>query len=55
MIREPVWMYCPDLSPTGIGRYLGVAKAWIDAAQQTQKTMLTCLVGERSMENPRRF
>ena len=49
MIREPaVDVLVPILVPQALVDTLGVAKAWIDAAQQTQKTMLTCLVGERS-------
>jgi acetyltransferase len=49
MIQEPgVDVLVPILVPQALVDTLGVAKAWIDAAQQTQKTMLTCLVGERS-------
>ena len=49
MIREPaVDVLVPILVPQALVDTLGVAKAWIDAAQQSQKTMLTCLVGERS-------
>jgi len=42
MIREPaVDVLVPILVPQALVDTLGVAKAWIDAAQQTQKTMLT--------------
>jgi acetyltransferase len=49
LIKEPaVDVLVPILVPQALVDTMGVAKAWVEAAQQTDKTMLTCLVGERS-------
>jgi len=49
MIKEPgIDVLVPILVPQALVDTLGVARAWAEAAAQTQKTMLTCLVGERS-------
>ena len=38
----------PILVPQSLVDTLGVAKAWVEIGKQTNKTLLTCLMGERS-------
>jgi len=38
----------PILVPQSLVDTEGVAKAWVEIGQQTEKTLLTCLMGERS-------
>mgnify|MGYP002682366020 FL=1 len=45
----------PILVPQALVDTMGVAKAWVEAAQQTDKTMLTCLVGERTTREANAF
>ena len=56
LIKEPaVDVLVPILVPQALVDTMGVAKAWVEAAQQTEKTMLTCLVGERSTREANAF
>ena len=56
LIKEPaVDVLVPILVPQALVDTMGVAKAWVEAAQQTNKTMLTCLVGERSIREANAF
>jgi acetyltransferase len=56
LIKEPaVDVLVPILVPQALVDTKGVAKAWVEAAQQTEKTILTCLVGERSTREANAF
>ncbi len=56
LIKESgVDVLVPILVPQALVDTMGVAKAWVEAAQQTDKTMLTCLVGERSTREANAF
>jgi len=55
MRDENVDVLAPVLVPQALVDPLGVAQAWAQAASQTQKTMLTCLMGERSVREARAF
>ena len=45
---ESVDVLLPILVPQSLVDTLGVAKAWVEIGKQTNKTLLTCLMGERS-------
>ena len=45
---EGVDVLLPILVPQSLVDTLGVAKAWVEIGKQTNKTLLTCLMGERS-------
>lgn len=45
---EGVDVLIPILVPQALVDTVGVAKAWIEAGKQTDKTLLTCLMGENS-------
>jgi len=45
---EGVDVLLPILVPQALVDTLGVAKAWVEIGKQTNKTLLTCLMGERS-------
>ena len=45
---EGVDVLLPILVPQSLVDTLGVAKAWIEIGKSTNKTLLTCLMGERS-------
>jgi len=45
---EGVDVLLPILVPQSLVDTLGVAKAWVEIDQKTDKTLLTCLMGERS-------
>jgi len=45
---EGVDVLMPILVPQSLVDTVGVAKAWVEFGQTTQKTLLTCLMGERS-------
>ncbi len=45
---EGVDVLLPILVPQSLVDTAGVAKAWVEIGKQTEKTLLTCLVGERS-------
>lgn len=45
---EGVDVLLPILVPQALVDTAGVAKAWVEIGQQTKKTLLTCLMGERS-------
>ncbi len=55
MRDENVDVLAPVLVPQALVDPLGVAQAWAQAAGQTDKTMLTCLMGERSVREARAF
>lgn len=55
MRDENVDVLAPVLVPQALVDPLGVAQAWAQAAGQTDKTMLTCLMGERSVRAARAF
>lgn len=55
MRDENVDVLAPVLVPQALVDPLGVAQAWAQAAAQTHKTMLTCLMGERSVREARAF
>ena len=55
MLDENVDVLAPVLVPQALVDPLGVAQAWAQAAAQTHKTMLTCLMGERSVREARAF
>ncbi len=55
MRDENVDVLAPVLVPQALVDPLGVAQAWAQAASQTEKTMLTCLMGERSVREARAF
>ena len=45
---EGVDVLLPILVPQALVDTVGVAKAWVEMGSQTEKTLLTCLMGERS-------
>jgi len=45
---EGVDVLLPILVPQALVDTVGVAKAWVEMSSQTEKTLLTCLMGERS-------
>ena len=45
---EGVEVLLPILVPQSLVDTLGVAKAWVEIGKKTNKTLLTCLMGERS-------
>lgn len=45
---EGVDVLLPILVPQSLVDTLGVAKAWVEIGKQTNKTLLTCMMGERS-------
>ena len=45
---EGVDVLLPILVPQSLVDTLGVAKAWVEVGKKTNKTLLTCLMGERS-------
>jgi len=45
---EGVDVLLPILVPQSLVDTLGVAKAWVEIGKKTEKTLLTCLMGERS-------
>lgn len=45
---EGVDVLLPILVPQSLVDTLGVAKAWVEIGKKTNKTLLTCLMGERS-------
>lgn len=45
---EGVDVLLPILVPQSLVDTLGVAKAWVEVGKNTNKTLLTCLMGERS-------
>ena len=45
---EGVDVLLPILVPQALVDTLGVAKAWVEIGKKTEKTLLTCLMGERS-------
>ena len=45
---EGVDVLLPILVPQSLVDTLGVAKAWVEIGEKTKKTLLTCLMGERS-------
>ncbi len=45
---EGVDVLLPILVPQSLVDTLGVAKAWVEVGKSTNKTLLTCLMGERS-------
>lgn len=53
MRDENVDVLAPVLVPQALVDPLGVAQAWVKAASQTPKTMLTCLMGEHSVREAR--
>ncbi|MEL7645728.1 MAG: acetate--CoA ligase family protein [Anaerolineaceae bacterium] len=56
MMRDQnVDVLAPVLVPQALVDPLGVAQAWAQAAAQTRKTMLTCLMGEHSVREARAF
>ena len=55
MRDENVDVLAPVLVPQALVDPQGVAQAWAQAAGQTDKTMLTCLMGERSVREARAF
>ena len=55
MRDENVDVLAPVLVPQALVDPLGVAQAWAQAAGQTDKTMLTCLMGARSVREARAF
>jgi len=47
---EGVDVLLPILVPQALVDTAGVAKAWVEIGKQTEKTLLTCLMGERSTQ-----
>ncbi len=52
---EGIDVLVPILVPQALVNPLDVAKAWAAAGKETEKTLLTCLVGERSVREARSY
>ena len=52
---EGVDILLPILVPQSLVDTAGVARSWVEVGKQTKKTLLTCLMGERSTEESERI